>query len=187
MNKKKKPGWVTAVAIIAIVFSGFGVMGGLQEAMSPMMFEQQKAEYELIVSEMDEVIAQAEEYGAEENQAIINFIKTFKGFLEKILNMPEWYKTWMVISGLLQLIINGFYLFAAIWMLQLKPSSPLFMMIALPPSIVLGITRVYFAHEAFATAGLWAMSASMIAIVIEFVLLLIIIKADKTPFYQFEA
>ena len=35
MTKQNKPGWVTAVAIIAIVLSGFGAMGGLQEAGAP--------------------------------------------------------------------------------------------------------------------------------------------------------
>jgi len=187
MTKQNKPGWVTAVAIIAIVLSGFGAMGGLQEAMSPFMFDQQKEQYEQIIEEFNTIIEQNAGYEDPANQQFIGYMQKFVDAFQKILNMPEWYKTWMVISGLLQLVINGFYLLAAIWLLQLKPSSITFLYIALPLSITLGITRIYFAHAAFDSTGLWVMAGSMIAVVIEVILLLILLKVDKSPFRQFEA
>ncbi|MGD8926808.1 MAG: hypothetical protein PVG20_08145 [Thioalkalispiraceae bacterium] len=187
MNKEKKPGWVTAVAIIAIVLSGFGTMGGLQEAMSPLTFEQQKAEYEKAIDEFNKAMEQASQSNDPAGQEVMKYLNEFMQAFEKILNMPEWYKTWMVISGLLQIVINGFYLFAAIMLLQLKPSSITLMTIALPFSIILGITRVYVAHTAFDSVGLWMMGGTMIAIVIEIILLLVILKANKRPFRQFEA
>ena len=187
MSKDKKPGWVTAVAIIAIVLSGFGAMGGLQEAMSPLMFEQQKLQYEEMITEFDKMAEQAAQSGDPASQKIVEYVKIFTDLFEKILNMPEWYKTWMVISGLLQLLVNGFYLFAAIWLLQLKPPAIRMMLIALPMSITLGLTRIYMAQAAFDSIGMWLMSGSMIAIAIEAILLLVIVKADKGPFRQFEA
>lgn len=187
MSKEKKPGWIIAVAIIAIILSGFGAMGGLQEAVSPFMFEQQKQQYEEMISEFDNIMEQAAQNDDPANQKFIEYMQIFVDLFEKILNMPDWYKTWMVISGLLQLVVNGFYLFAAIWLLQVKPPAIRMLLIALPLSITLGITRIYFAHAAFDSIGLWLMSGTIIAIVIEVILLLIIIKADKSPFRQFEA
>ena len=187
MSKEKKPGWVTAVAIIAIVLSGFGAMGGLQEAMSPLMFEQQKEQYEEMMNEFDTMIEQASQNDDPTSQKFIEYMTLFMDVFKKIINMPDWYKTWMVISGLLQVAINGFYLFAAIWLLQMKPQAIGYLYIALPLSITLGITRVYFAHAAFDTIGLWVMTGSIIAIIIEVILLLVLIKADKSPFRQFEA
>lgn len=187
MADVQKPGWVTGVAIIAIVLSGFGLMGGIQEAISPLMFEQQKAQYEEMISEFDEIIAELEQTDDPTAKNMLGFFKVFTDSFEKIINMPDWYKNWMVISGILQLVINGLYIFAAIWLLQLKPYSVQLLIIALPLSIALGMTRVYLAHAAFDTTGLWVMSGSMMAIVIEIVLLLILVKANKAPFRQFEA
>lgn len=187
MSKDKKPGWVTAVSIIAIVLSGFGVMGGIQEAMSPLMIDQQTEQYNEMMREFEPIMKQLEQ---DENPASAEILgwftwtmDTFKAFL----NMPDWYMSWLVISGLLSMAINGFYLFAAIWLMQLKPGAIRYMYIALPLSITLSISRTYFAYAAFDNAGLLFMGGTMIAIVIEFVLLLIIIKADKAPYRQFEA
>jgi hypothetical protein len=69
----------------------------------------------------------------------------------------------------------------------MKPHAISFLYIALPLSITLGITRVYLANMAFASTGLWLMGGSIIAIVIEIILLLVLISADKKPFRQFEA
>jgi len=187
MNTQRKPGWVTAVAIIGIVLSGFGTMGGIQEALSPFMFEQQKQQYDQLIKEFGTISDELERYEDPANQGMINFMKWIVAAFEKIINMPDWYKTWMVISGLLSMAINGFYLFAAIWLLQLKPQAIRYLYIALPLSITLGISRTYFAYAAFADTGLMFMGGTMVAIVIEIILLLVIFKADKAPYRQFEA
>ena len=187
MSYQNKPGWVTAVAIIAIILSGFGAIGGLQEAMSPMLFEQQRQQYEEMISEFEDMIKQAAEYDDPANKKFIEYMRIFIDVFEKILNMPEWYKSWMVISGFLQLLVNGFYLFSAIWLLQLKPPAIRMMLIALPASIILGLIRIYIAQSAFGAIGIWVMSGTIVAVAIEVALLLVILKADKGPFRQFEA
>ncbi len=187
MTKEKKPGWVTAVSIIAIVLSGFGVMGGLQEAMSPLMIEQQKEQYDEIMREFEPIMDQLAQDDDPANAEILSWFTWMMDTFKTFLNMPDWYMSWLVISGLLSVAINGFYLFAAIWLIQLKPDAIRYLYIALPLSITLGISRTWFAYAAFGNAGLLFMGGTMIAIVIEIILLLIIIKADKAPYRQFEA
>lgn len=187
MNTQRKPGWVTFVAVVGIVLSGFGALGGVQEAMSPLMFEQQKQQYDQMIKEFGTITEELERYNDPANQGIINFMNWFVNAFEKILNMPDWYKTWMVISGILAMAINGFYMFGAIALMQLKPQAIRYLFIALPLSISLGVARTYFAYSAFDDTGLLFMSGTMAAIVIEIILLLILIKADKAPYRQFEA
>jgi len=187
MSKVKKPGWVTAVSIIAIVLGGFGAMGGMQEAMSPLMIEQQKIQYEEMEREFAPLMEQLSADDDPTAQKFLGYFTKFMDMFKQYLNMPDWYMNWLIISGILSMAINAFYLYAAVLLMQLKPQSIRYLYIALPLSIALGFTRTYFAYAAFEDMASWIMGGTMIAIVIEIILLLIIIKADKAPYRQFEA
>lgn len=199
MDTKKKPGWVTAVAIIAIVLSGFGVMGGIQEALTPFMLDAQRADYELMIEELNNIAAEVEQNsGVEKNtdikqipgpeqQQVSDMFKSFAGLLEKILNMPEWYLSWLVLSGIISILIHGFYLFASIWLMQLKPYAPRYLAIALPLSIAFALVRTTIAVQALDSMALLLMGGTLIAMLVEVVLLLVLITKDKSAFKQFEA
>ena len=187
MDSNKKPGWVTAVAIIGIVLSGFGVMGGIQESLTPIMLEAQRAEYEAVIEEFNNITVDNGEYVSEEDQQIIEMIQSFTKFFEKILNMPEWYLNWLVISGIISMLVHGFYLFAAIWLMQLKPYAPRFLAVALPLSIAFAITRTTIAVQALDNMALLMMGGTLIAMVVEIILLIVLLVKDKSAFKQFEA
>ncbi len=198
MDTKIKPGWVTAVAIIAMVLSGFGVMGGLQEALTPIMLDAQRTDYELMIEELNNIAAEIETTEAEQNtdieqipgseaQQISNMFKSIAGLLEKILNMPEWYLNWLVLSGIISMLIHGFYLFASIWLMQLKPYAPRYLAIALPLSIAFALVRTTIAVQALDTIALLLMAGTLIAMSVEVVLLLVLMTKDKSAFKQFEA
>jgi len=187
MNTTKKPGWVTAVAIIAIVLSGFGVMGGIQESLTPIMLDAQRAEYEMIIEEFNKLTPENDQYISEEDKQIFEFIQSFARFFEKILNMPEWYLNWLILSGIISMLVHGFYLFAAIWLMQLKPHAPRYLAIALPLSIAFALTRTYIAVQALDNMALLMMGGTLIAMSIEVILLLVLLTKDKSVFKQFEA
>ena len=198
MDTKIKPGWVTAVAIIAMVLSGFGVMGGLQEALTPIMLDAQRTDYELMIEELNNIAAEIETTEAEQNtdieqipgseaQQISNMFKSIARLLEKILNMPEWYLNWLVLSGIISMLIHGFYLFASIWLMQLKPYAPRYLAIALPLSIAFALVRTTIAVQALDTIALLLMAGTLIAMSVEVVLLLVLMTKDKSAFKQFEA
>ncbi|VAW91784.1 hypothetical protein MNBD_GAMMA21-2790 [hydrothermal vent metagenome] len=199
MDTKKKPGWVTAVAIIAIVLSGFGVMGGIQEALTPFMLDAQRADYELMIEELNNIAVEVEQSNnveqntdikqipGPEQQQVVDMFKSFAGLLEKILNMPEWYLNWLVLSGIISILIHGFYLFASIWLMQLKPYAPRYLAIALPLSIAFALVRTTIAVQALDSMALLLMGGTLIAMSVEVVLLLVLITKDKSAFKQFEA
>ena len=187
MNTNVKPGWVTAVGIIAIVLSGFGVLGGLQESLTPVMIDAQRAEYEMIIEEFNSMTAEGEQQLSPEDQQIIDMMSSFAEFFEKILNMPEWYLNWLIVSGIISMLIHGFYLFAAIGLMQLKPHAPRFLATALPLSIALAITRTTIAVQALGGMAFFMMGGTLIALLIEVVLLIVLLTKDKSVFKQFEA
>ncbi len=187
MDTTKKPGWVTAVGIIAIVLSGFGVMGGFQESLTPIMLEAQRAEYEMIIEEFNQLTEENGQHLSPEDQQVNDIIQTFTQFLENILNMPEWFLNWLILSGIISMLIHGFYLFAAIWLMQLKPYAPRYLAIALPLSIAFAITRTIIAVQALDTLALLMMGGTLFAMTVEVILFIVLLSKDKSAFKQFEA
>ncbi len=187
MDTNRKPGWVTAVAIIAIVLSGFGVMGGIQEALTPFMLDAQRADYEIMIEELNNIATESEQNLGPEEQQVTEMFKSFAGFLEKILDMPEWYLNWLILSGIISIFIHGFYLFAAIWLMQLKPYAPRFLAIALPLSIGFAITRITIAVQALDSMAMLMMAGTLVATSVEVILFIILLSKDKSAFRQFEA
>jgi len=101
--------------------------------------------------------------------------------------MPEWYLNWLVLSGIISILIHGFYLFASIWLMQLKPYAPRYLAIALPLSIAFALVRTTIAVQALDSMALLLMGGTLIAMSVEVVLLLVLITKDKSAFKQFEA
>lgn len=182
MSTDKKPTWVTVVAIITIVFSSFGILGGSQEIIMPQMLEFQKKMFTTMTEEFKrEMEKQPEPQDPSAQQVQKTMLELFT-MIESMFNFPEWYKSWMVVSGILSLLINGFYLLAAIWFMQLKRRAIPLIYTALAFSITLSITKVVVAVNALSAFAMMMMSGGIIAIVIELVLLIVILTSDKECF-----
>lgn len=100
----------------------------------------------------------------------------------KIFNYPEWYNAWLIITGLLQLIICGFYLFASIGLLQLKTNSiKMFYFTAgakITHSVINGIVGIATASFIAMSMMLWGALGS----IIDIVLLIVVATGDKKAF-----
>jgi len=182
MATEKKPTWVTVVAIVAIIFSSFGILGGTQEIITPQMVEFQKKMFSTMTDEFRREIEnqpQPTDPSAQEVQK--KMLELFSMF-EQMFNFPDWYKTWLVYSGILSLIVNGFYLFAAIRFMQLWRNAVPLIYTAFVLSIGLGITKVVVAVNALSATAMFMMSGSLIAIVIEMVLLIVVLTSNKDCF-----
>lgn len=187
MTTQQKPGWVTAVAIIGIILSGFGVMGALQEAMTPVMIEAQKAQYAQVSAQFEQMIQEMEKLDETANSPVLDMIRKFHTLFQKIMNMPEWFQSWSVIAGLLGIFINGAYLTGAILLLRLKPRGLTLLYLFLPLSIALGITRTLVSVSAFGDGAYYLMGGTLVAAMIEGVLFLTLLRANKSVFYPFQA
>ena len=182
MSSEKKPTWVTVVAVIAIIFSSFGILNGAQEIMMPHMVDFQKQMFEATTEGFRKQIEdspQPTDPAARQTQESV--LKMFDMF-EKLFDFPEWYKSWLVVSGILSLVVNGFYLLAAIWFLQLRRRSIPMIYISFVLSIALGITKVVVATNALSSVALFMMSGGLIAVVIELILLIVVISSNKACF-----
>jgi hypothetical protein len=184
VTAKKKPTWITVVAVIAIIFSSFGILGGTQEIMMPQMVDVQK---EMVTNITDEYKREMEKYqgqmSPEEKVMQDKFLSIFE-MISGMFDFPDWYKSWMVVSGILSLLVNGFYLFAAIWFMQLRRRAIPLLCGAFALSMTLGITKIVVAVQALSSFALLMMSGSMIAIVIELVLLIVVLTSNKDSFVQ---
>ena len=182
MTTEKKPTWVTAVAIIAIIFSSFGILGGTQEIMMPQMLEFQKKMFSTMTEEfkreMENQPAPSDPAAQQIQQSVMDIFE----MIEQMFNFPDWYKSWMVISGILSLLINGFYLYAAIIFMQLRRKAIPLIYTAFGLSIALGITKVVVAVNALSAFAMFMMSGGLIAIVIELVLLIVVLTSRKDCF-----
>ena len=182
MSSVKKPTWVTVVAVVAIIFSCFGLIGGAQEIIMPQTVEFQKKMFTTVTEEfkreMEKQPENSDPAAQQAQQTILNLFKMF----ESMFDFPDWYMSWIVISGILSLVVNGFYLFAAIWFMQLKSRAVPLLTTAFIISIGLGVTKIVVAVNALSSLALMMMSGGLLAVVIELVLLIVVLTAEKACF-----
>ncbi len=106
----ERPGRISIVGILGIVLGCFGLMGAGQMAMLPNMVKMQK-----------QMIADMQVQMKPEQRAQMEpFEHLMDGFWGEL---PPWYMSWAVTSGLILMAIKGFYIFAALSPLQLKRSA----------------------------------------------------------------
>lgn len=182
MPSEKKPTWVTVVAIIAIIFSSFGILGGAQEIVTPQMTEFQKKMFTDMTEEVRQQIENSPQPANPADRQAQEFLLKWFGMFESLLNFPDWYKSWLVISGILTLLVSGYYLLSAIWFLQLRRKSIVMIYIAFVLSIILGTTKAIVTTKALGSLALMMMSGGIVAVVVELVLLIVVFSSDKACF-----
>ncbi len=185
----KRPDWVTIVGILGIVFSCFGILGGGQEMMTPKIIEIQKEMFtniEELVEKEFEIKNEnnlRSEKESQQNGNRINFPVNFFKFFKTMFDLPEWYKSWLIISGVLKIFINGFILFVSILLLQMKQSSIKLFYWASGLSISLAIIKGIIALSITSFIGMTMMFSGMVGMVIDIVLVVVVITGEKHAFY----
>jgi hypothetical protein len=169
----KRPTWATVVGIIGIVMGCFGILGGGQLMIMPKMMEMQKGMWTAMQESMEKQVA------ADPRQAPPK--EMFKVF-EKMWDVPEWFGTWCVAAGLIALLISGFYLFASIRLLQVKPTAVRLFYCAAGLSIGFALLKVVVALAATSFMGMTMMFGGMLGLIINVVLLIVVATGNKEPF-----
>jgi len=182
MTAEKKPTWVTVVAVVAIIFSSFGILGASQQIVMPQMAEFQKKIFTTMTGEFKKEIEKQPAPNDPQAQKIQQTVLELFDMIETMFDYPDWYKTWVVIAGIIGLLVNGFYLLAAIFFLQLKRKGIPLIYTALVLSIILGITNTVVTANALSAFALIFMSGGLIGTVIELVLLIVILTSNKECF-----
>jgi hypothetical protein len=105
-----RPTWATVVGIIGIILAGFGVLGSINSIISPFFFTFQKE----MISTIQESV---EEINNDETP------QRFSDLFGMMWNVPNWWRIWLIVSGIISLGISAFLLTASILLLQIKRSS----------------------------------------------------------------
>jgi hypothetical protein len=165
----ERPGWISIVGILGIVLGCFGLMGAGQMAMLPNMVKMQK-----------QMIADMQVQMKPEQRAQMEpFEHLMDGFWGEL---PPWYMSWAVTSGLILMAIKGFYIFAALSLLQLKRTAVRQFYWAAGLSIAAALVNAAVMVEAFSGLGVAMAMGSMIGVVLNLVLLAVVIGGDKAVF-----
>jgi cellulose synthase/poly-beta-1,6-N-acetylglucosamine synthase-like glycosyltransferase len=186
--KTTRPDWVSAVGVIAIIFAVFGLLGGVQSMVTPRILAFQRNLFDDLDVSGEEFLSELEKSAGGEGPPHL-FFSMFGGmfrYLHRLLNPPAWYAAWLVWGGALKILTSGFYLLAALLLLNLKPPSiPLFYA-AGSARILLGIAERMLALRAMALPGMLMLFSGFAAIgvVVDIVLLVVVIAGDKSAFIE---
>ena len=180
---KKRPTWATVVGIMGIVFSSFGILGAGQTMMMPKMVEFQKQMFSAMTEEMEREYTERKN-SSEGDQARTQAPppKAMFETMQKMWDIPEWYKGWSVVTGLLQLLISGFYLFVCIRLLQMKNAAIQMFYFAAGAKILHGIVNGIVGAMAASFMVMSLMFWGAFGIVIHIVLLIVVVTGDKEAF-----
>ncbi len=203
----KRPSWATAIGIIGILFGALGIIGGIQEMMMPKMLQMQKEMFKTFanaphtrhehpapieaprgLADMDPKNSTdnaptppaAENPNKPDNQSLPN--PAFPQQIEKMFDVPDWFGSWSVAIGIAKMIVSGFYLFASIWLLMLKPTSIKLFYWAVGASILLGVVKAIVGISALSFMVMAMMMGGLFGVVIDVVMIVVVALSDKTAY-----
>jgi hypothetical protein len=168
-----RPGWATVVGIIGIILGCFGILGGGQTMLMPRMMEMQKGMF----TAMQEA---AEKEGATNAQEAPP--KEVFAFMEQMWETPDWFDTYCVVAGIVGVCVSGFYIFASIRLLQIKPTAVRLLYGAIGLAIGLAIVKAVAAMATMSFVGMSMAMGGMFGLVINVVLLVVVITGNKEAF-----
>ncbi len=163
----QKPTWAKVVGIIGIILGCFGLLGAGQTIMMPKMIEMQKE----MMPQMQEMLEK--QYGT--SQEAMNI-------MQKMWDTPEWFGTWCIISGIIALIIAGFYIYASIGLFQIKKSAIKMFYLAAGISIGFTILKGLITMAAMSFMGISVLIGGAFGIVFNIILLIVVANRDKQAF-----
>lgn len=180
---KTRPTWVTIVGVLGIIASSFGILAGSQTIIMPKMLKIQKQMFSEMAKQTEKEHAETTSLSGSSKANMLSMNSgTMLASMNKMWDLPKWYNTWSVVTGLLQLFISGFYLFTCIWLLQIKPVSIKMFYFAASAKIIHGIINGIVAAMASSFMMMTWMVAGVFGIIIHIVLLIVVATGNKEIF-----
>jgi hypothetical protein len=167
----KRPTWATVVGVLGIIFGLGGLFNSVQTATMSKIIESQ---HEMLVS--------MEKSGKTDPKDVAGFEK-FKNMVETFWGkQPAWFNVVTATVGLIGIIINGFYIFAAIAMLLVKKYALKLFYTAIALSIFLAVIRAGIMAAAFSAMSTSMFLSGLFGVVLDVILLIIVLTGDKAAF-----
>jgi len=180
---KTRPTWATIVGVLGIIASSFGILAGSQTIIMPKMLKIQKQMFSEMAKQTEKKHAETTSLSGSSKANMLSMNSgAMLESMNKMWDLPKWYNTWSVVTGLLQLFFSGFYLFTCIWLLQIKPASIKMFYFAAGAKILHGIINGIVAAMASSFMMMTWMVAGIFGIVIHIVLLIVVATGNKKAF-----
>jgi hypothetical protein len=169
----KRPRWATVVGILGMIVAFFGITASGQMLTMPKMIKLQHQ----IMHDM-EASLKGKPKDQAELQKVQDVIKQIIG------QVPDWFKTAVVIFGVLGVIVNGVYIFACIALLLVKRYAIRWFYVAVALSIALAVSRGIAAVLSTKFIGLGVATIGLVGIVLDVILLVVVATGGKEAFLQ---
>jgi len=171
----KRPTWATAVGIIGIILGCMSVLGSCQSLMAPRIIAFQRE----MMSTMEVAVEREMQRSNAPQQVPAREMVTM---MRQMMDMPDWWGTWNVVTGGIGLIVAVVYITACVRLLQVAPSGISLFYDCAGARILLSIANGGAALFA-APVVLWGVIPAMgFSVAVHAVLLLVVATADKTAF-----
>jgi hypothetical protein len=166
----KKPTWITVVGVLGILFGICGLFVSGQVAAMPTIMQWQKQIFETIPTDQ-----------AADRQNAEQFKQVMRGFFG---DQPSWFGPACMTLGVIGLVVNGFYIFASVTLLQLKPNAARLFTAVLGVSIALGVARAVVMMNGFSFMAIPMLMSGVVGVVLDIILLVVIATGDKSMLGQ---
>ena len=187
-----KSNWPKVVGILGIIFGAFGVIGGAQLIMAPSTMDFQKRMMSNMEKSFDEHRSSPRDSEVfpdrRDNEAFPDRRDTEaspKGLFtmfNAMFDTPEWFDTWCRVGGTLAVIISGFYIFAAIRLLQIKPGAVELFYSAAGLAIVLALVKVAVAVSLGSFMGIGLIMNGILGGIADLILFIVVATGSKEMF-----
>jgi len=163
----QRPTWATVVGVLGILFGVFGVLNAIQSVALPFFFELQERVFDTV-----------KDQAYNDPGAPVALIE----MIDDMFDLSGWQKLWFMLTGFIALIINGFYLYAAIILLQVRQSAIRTIYIVLWVSIMFALIQGLVGLSMSTLLGFGIMIGSLFSIALDAILLIVVSSADKSAF-----
>ncbi len=175
MSEQVKPTWVMVVGIMMIVFGALGVLGGLQDIIFPSVFDMSQEEQEAFKQLRENELSGENLEGEQLANEILESV-------EEVLDFPEWYSTWLQVSGSVNILISIFYLLVGVWLITIKPFAIRAVHFIMPLSIIWAIVQAIVVIRMDNLIMLGQVPGSVMSILIDIGLWITVMVCDKKVF-----
>ncbi len=190
----RKPNWPKVVGILGIIFGAFGVIGGAQLMAMPSMMDMQKGMMSSMEKAFERRRPNRRDFEAppdEENRSSRRDFEAppkevFKVF-NKMFDIPDWFGTWCKVGGILAMLISGFYIFAAIRLLQIKSGAVGLFYCAAGLAIALALVKVGVAVSLGSLMSIGMIMGGIIGGVADVILFVVVATGSKEMFARHAA
>lgn len=163
----KRPTWATVAGVLGIIVGCFGIICSANSIILPKIIAFQR---EIILTVLEDV------RGIDRPPEAVLYM------LRKMFDIPAWYGVWSVISGILGLLVSGYYVLSSVFLLQIKKSSVPIFYSAAAIGILFSLMKAIVAMSISSIIGISEVSLGMAGILIGLILIIITVTGDKRAF-----